>query len=184
MGIDDDYLSIGEGLYNETMTLVEQQKKEYQEQHLAYDKLYVEKDKAANDYTRTLKLVKVLSRSDEDLQNRLGLQSGKVHAIDQWIENAVNFYNRLLNEPEFLTKLNKFKVTPAQLNDEKDAIQSLKSLRDQAIMEKGQAQEATRLRNLKLDELDDYCVELKTIAELALEEQPQLMEKLGILVRS
>jgi hypothetical protein len=49
---------------------------------------------------------------------------------------------------------------------------------------RGQAQEATRLRNEKLDELNDYTTELKAIAELALEGQPQLLEKLGIVVRS
>lgn len=52
------------------------------------------------------------------------------------------------------------------------------------MSEKGEAQEATRARNEKLEALDDYCTELKAIARMALEEQPQLMEKLGVLVRS
>ena len=69
-------------------------------------------------------------------------------------------------------------------NAEKTAIDNLKQLRNQAVVEKGQAQEATRLRNEKLDELDDYCTELKVVAEIALEEQPQLLEKLGIVVPS
>ncbi|MFH6983379.1 hypothetical protein [Marinoscillum luteum] len=184
MGIDTAYIDEGESLYNETMTLVDQQKKEYQEQSLAYDKFYVEKDVAEAIYKRTLKLVKVLSRSDKDLQNRLGLQNGKVYAIEQWIEGAVDFYNRLLNEADFLTNLAKFKVTPEQLNTEKTAIDALKDLRNQAVVEKGKAQEATRLRNEKLDELDDYCTELKAVAEIALEEKPQLLEKLGVVVPS
>lgn len=184
MGIDTAYIDEGEALYNETMTLVDQQKKEYQEQSLAYDKFYVEKDAAEANYKRTLKLVKVLSRSDKDLQNRLGLQNGKVYAIEQWIEAATDFYNRLLNEPDFIANLAKFKVTPEQLNTEKTAIDALKDLRNQAVVEKGQAQEATRLRNEKLDELDDYCTELKAVAEIALEEKPQLLEKLGIVVPS
>ena len=183
MGIDSDYISTGETLYNETMTLVEQQKKEYQEQNLAYDQFYVAKDQAEADYNRTLKLVKVLARADQDLQSRIGLNSGRVQAIGQWIDHAVNFYNALLNEADFLTRLDQFKVTTTRLNDEKAAIESLRTLRNQAISEKGQAQEATRLRNEKLDELEDYCSELKAIAQLALEQQPQLMEKLGILVR-
>lgn len=37
MGIDTAYIDEGEALYNETMTLVDQQKKEYQEQSLAYE---------------------------------------------------------------------------------------------------------------------------------------------------
>ena len=38
MGIDTAYIEVGETLYNETMILVDQQKKEYQQQSLAYDK--------------------------------------------------------------------------------------------------------------------------------------------------
>ncbi|MEO1253356.1 MAG: hypothetical protein AAFY41_00540 [Bacteroidota bacterium] len=184
MGIDTAYIDAGEALYNETMQLVDTQKKEYQEQSLAYDKFYLEKDDAEANFNRTLKLVKVLSRNDKDLQNRLGLQSGAVYAIESWIESSVDFYNRLLNEPDFVAKLGNFKVTTDQLNAEKEAIENLKQLRNEATAEKGQAQEATRLRNEKLDELNDYTTELKAIAELALEGQPQLLEKLGIVVKS
>ena len=184
MGIDAAYLDAGEALYKEATALVNQQKKEYQEQSQAYDKFYLEKDEAEKSYKRTLKLVKVLSRNDKDLQNRLGFQSGKTMAITQWIEAAIDFYNRLLNESAFLTKLAKFKLSTDRLNKEKTAIEGLKELRSQAAVEKGQAQEATRLRNEKLDELDDYCTELKAIAEIALEKKPQLLEQLGIVVPS
>ena len=184
MGIDTTYLDAGEALYKETMTLVNQQKKEYQEQNQAYDKFYLEKDEAEINFDRTLKLVKVLARNDKDLQNRLGLQNSKVYAIAQWIETAIDFYNRLLNESAFLPKLARFKLSTDRLNAEKTAIETLKELRNQATIEKGQAQEATRLRNEKLAELDDYCTELKGIAEIALEKKPQLLEQLGIVVPS
>jgi len=183
-GINSAYLDQGETLYDQTMQLVDQQKKEYQDHSLAYDSFYVEKYEAESNHHRTYKLVKVLSRNDEDLQNRLGLQNGKVYAIEEWIDNAVDFYNRLQNENDFLATLSKFRITRNQLNAESKAFKDLKILRNQATLEKGQAQEATRLRNEKLDALADYCTELKAIAEIALESQPQLLEKLGILVRS
>ena len=184
LGIDTAYLDAGEALYKEASALVNQQKKEYQEQHQAYDKLHIEKDDAEENYKRTLKLVKVLSRNDKDLQDRLGFQSGKATAITQWIEAAIDFYNLLLNESAFLAKLAKFKVSTDRLNKEKTAIESLKQLRSQAALAKGQAQEATRLKNEKLDELDDYCTELKAVAKIALEKKPQLLEQLGIVVPS
>ena len=174
----------GEALYNEATQLVADQKKEYQEQSLAYDKFYLEKDDTEVNFNRTLKLAKVLSRNDADLQNRLGLENGKVYAIESWIESSTDFYSRLLNEPDLVTKLASFKVTVQQLNEEKTAIENLRQLRNEATIEKGQAQEATRLRNEKLSELEDYAIELKAVAEIALEKQPQLLEKLGILVRS
>ena len=184
IGISSSYIEQGVALYNETMQLVDQQKKEYQEQSLAYDTFYVEKDEAEANHLRTLKLVKVLARNDEDLQDRLKLYAGKVYAIEAWIDSSVGFYNSLLNETDFLAILVKFKLTAERLTAELKAFKDLKQLRNEAMMEKGQAQEATRLRNEKLDALADYCTELKVIAEIALERQPQLLETLGILVRS
>ena len=105
MGIDTTYIDKGEALYNEATRLVDDQKKEYQEQNLVYDKFYLEKDDVEADFNRTLKLVRVLSRNDTDLQNRLGLENGRVRAIESWIESSTDFYNRLLNEPDLVTKL-------------------------------------------------------------------------------
>ncbi len=184
IGVNSSYIEQGEALYNETMQLVDQQKKEYQEQSLAYDTFYVEKDEAEINHHRTLKLVKVLARNDKDLQDRLKLHAGKVYAIEAWIDSTVDFYNSLLNETDFLAILAKFKLTTERLTAELKAFKDLKQLRNEAMLEKGQAQEATRLRNEKLDALADYCTELKAIAEIALERQPQLLETLGILVRS
>lgn len=181
-GIDSTYLDEGEALYNETMGLFEQQKKEYQEQSRAFDKFYVEKDEAEKHFRKTFKLVTVLARKDKDLQSRLKLTLGTNLALEEWIGHAITFYNSLLAEAELVTKLVRFKVTTEQLNAEKAAIENLRPLRDQATLEKGQAQEATRLRNEKLIALEDYCIELQALAELSLEKTPQLMEKLGIVV--
>ena len=38
-----------------------------------------------------------------------------------------------------------------------------------------QAQQATRLKNEKLSVLDNYTIELKAVAEIALKKQPQLL---------
>jgi len=46
IGIDAAYIDKGEALFNEVTQLVDDQKKEYQEQNLAYDKFYLEKDDA------------------------------------------------------------------------------------------------------------------------------------------
>lgn len=184
IGIDTIYLDQGEALYNETVELVNSQKDEQQEQSLAFDTFYLAKDDAEADFKRTMKLVKVLSRNDANLQNRLGIPMGSINAIEAWIQSAINIYNRLLNETDFLTSLARFQITPERLTTERDAIENLRVLRNNATVEKGQAQEATRLRNEKLDELNNYTTELKAIAELALESQPQLLENLGIMVRS
>lgn len=183
-GADSEFLDKGEALYTEAIAMVEQQAIEYQEQSQAYDMFNSQRDEVRNTYARTNKIVRTFSRYDEDLADRLNVQYGKNMAIEKWFENAIGFYNRVQHEQEFLDSLLKFKVTTERLQEEQQTVRDLKKLRDEALKEKGEAQEATRLRNEKLDALDDYCTDLRMLAELALEEQPQLLEKLGILVRS
>jgi len=94
------------------------------------------------------------------------------------------FYNSLLLESGILEKLAKYNFTIERLTAEKQELEGLLRLRTRATLEKGQAQEATRQRNQKLEELEDYCGILKAVVIIALADRPQLMESLGILVRS
>jgi hypothetical protein len=183
MGVDSAYLDNGEAIYNEVIQLGVNQKKEQQEESLAYDTFYETKTDCVANYNRTRKMVKMASRSDKNLQNRIKIYYPRERRIEDWILQAIEFYNLVFNEADFLTSLAKFGITTEKLTQEKQEIEALKTLRNEAIAEKGQSQEATRLRKEKIEELDDYCYELKTIATIALEDKPQLLEVLGVLVR-
>lgn len=159
-------------------------KKEYQEQSLAFDVFYETKNECTATYNRIRRIIKMASRSDKNLQNRLKINVSTEYAIEEWIKQTLEFYNLVLNETDFLISLAKYGITSEKLTQDKQAIETLKSLRNEAMSEKGQAQEATRLRNAKMEELEDYCYELKTIATIALEDNAQLLEALGIIVRN
>lgn len=183
-GVDSAYQTRGENLYNEVIALSETQKKEYQEESLAYDNSFAAANACKVKCTVNRRIIKMASRADSDLQNRIKINIPKERKIEAWIKQTLEFYNLVLNESSFLTSIARFGITAATLTADKNDLDSLKALRNEAMSEKGQAQEATRLRDLKMDELEDYCYELKTIAMIALEGQPQLLEMLGILVRS
>ena len=50
--------------------------------------------------------------------------------------------------------------------------------------EKGEAQAATKARDAALDDLQDWLSDYLAIAKVALEEDPQLLEGLGVLQRA
>ncbi|MBI9010496.1 MAG: hypothetical protein JEZ05_10770 [Tenericutes bacterium] len=182
-GMDKEHLTKGEELYNVVQDLTEKQKLEQQEESQAYDTFYESKEECENNLRKTQKIIKMASRSDKNLQNRLKVNDSKERKIEEWIKQSIEFYNLVLNEQSFLTSIAKYSLTPEKLTAQKTQLNSLKDLRNKAMSEKGQAQEATRLRNEKMEELEDYCYELRTLATIALEDTPQLLEELGILVR-
>ena len=183
-GIDAAYLDRGEILFRDVLALTDLQKKEYQEERAAFDQFFTEKDEVKTMFRETRTLVKALSKKDPNLQNRIKFTYLGRLSEEDWIRTGIDFYNSLLREPEFLQVLAGFNVTLEQLEAEKLALENLFLLRNKTLEEKGQVQEATRLRNEKLEELEDYCDLLKTIASIALANRPQLMESLGVMVRS
>ena len=52
------------------------------------------------------------------------------------------------------------------------------------VQEKGEAQAATKRRDAALDAMQDWLSDYLAIAKVALEEEPQLLEGLGVLQRS
>lgn len=184
LGVDSAYLATGETLYNEVMNLFQNQTIEKQEERLAYDNYDQLKVDCKYVAKKNFKLIRLASRADSDLQNRLKIYVPRETTIEEWIKQTLEFYELVLIESEFLASISRLGITTESITKDKTDLESLKSLRNEAISEKGQAQEATRIRDEKMDQLDDYCYELETIATIALEGQPQLLEMLGILVRS
>ena len=183
MGIDNEYIETGKTIFNTVVKLGETQKKEYQAQDLIYDNYHDAKEQCKKLYKQTLKIIKMASRSDSNLQDRIKIKVTRERNIEDWIKQAVEFYNLTLNEPGFLEKIAKYGLTVEKLTIQKDDIAALQTMRNDAMSGKGKAQEATSARDKKIEELDDYCYELETIATIALEDHPQLLEKLGITIK-
>src|SRR5690606_8090 len=135
--------------------LMELQKKEYQEERAAFDLYYAQKDEVEKMLKKTRSLVKALTKKDPDLQSRLNLSPLSDLRINDWIQTGISFYNSLLLEKGILETLAKYNFTTERLTAEKQELESLLQLRLQSTIEKGQAQEATRQRNQKLEELED-----------------------------
>lgn len=182
MGMDEPHLKVGIKLYQTVLDLSKTQKKEYQEQDLAYDIYHQHKTECQATQKKNKRIAKLASRKDVELQNRIKVNASKETRIEEWIKQSIEFINLVLNEPGLLTSLVKYKITADSLTKSIKDLEKLKSLRNEAVSEKGQAQEATRIRNEQMEQLEDYCYELKTIATLALENQPQLLEMLGVIV--
>lgn len=155
----------------------------YQSKSKLYDDYLLEAGDRQSSFKDLQGIIRMAARKDADLQDRLNIQyMGKVR-IEEWINRSAAFIDRVLKEEVFMAQISKYGLSAERLQNEKESILALRGMRDRALAEKGSAEEATRIRDEKLEELEDVCYEIKTIAKIALADKPQLLESLGIVVK-
>jgi anion-transporting ArsA/GET3 family ATPase len=105
-------------------------------------------------------------------------------SLSGWLEQARAFYTNLLGDSGFLTALSAYGYTQAKLEQEAALVEQVIAKHMAQKKEMGEAQEATAMRDKALDNLAKWISDFRAVVKVALEEDPQQLEKLGILARS
>ena len=80
-----------------------------------------------------------------------------------------------------IEKMSAFGITQEKLEAGKSLVEQTETAKASQEKEKGEAQQATLDRDNAVDALDEWMGDFIAIARIALEEKPQLLEKLGIV---
>ncbi|MBI9070529.1 MAG: hypothetical protein JEY94_02965 [Melioribacteraceae bacterium] len=112
------------------------------------------------------------------------LNGSRKQSLTGWLCQANSLYNNLLTYNDLKLGLTRFGITDEKLNSGKALIDALSKATEVQSKEKGDAQAATKLRDEKVDEMGEMLYELRAVARIALEDQPQWLEKLGIFQKS
>ncbi len=178
-GYDLTKLTAGRALYDEVLPLVNQQKLEYGEQYEATETVKAVWAEADAAYMRTLKVARVALRDNTKAQAAMMLTGPRKRTLSGWLEQAAAFYGNLLGNADLLAALAPFGYDQVGLEAEAALLQAVRAANLIQEKEKGEAQEATKLRDAKMDALDIWMADFKAIAQVALEEHPQWLEILG-----
>ena len=109
----------------------------------------------------------------------------KVKAIakknETWMLQAIRFYDIAEG---YAGVLENYQLPREQLAQNKAMVEALMATRNRRMQKKGEAEEATRLRNEAVKALNAWMVSFRGIARIALKDKPQLLEALGIMVKT
>ena len=183
-GYDLPRLQAALALYGTVIDLVAAQRKEYGEQYEATNTLQAAWDTADLAYKRTLKISRLVFKGNDEARNSLQLSGSRKLSLGGWIEQAMFFYKALLENPAFIAAMTPYSYDQPKLEAENALVQAVINARSKQNTERGQAQEATKARDVKMDELDRWIAEYKVVAEVALADSPQKLEQLGWVVPS
>jgi hypothetical protein len=178
-GYDAARLGAGRALYEDALALVNAQKAEYGDQYEASAAVRAAWDAADAAYSASLKVARVALQDDPKAHAALMLGGARKQSLSGWIEQATAFYTNLLGDAGLMAAMAAFGYTQAKLEAEQALVQAVVAANLAQEKEKGEAQDATKQRDAKLDALDAWMSDFKAIAQVALEENAQWLEKLG-----
>ena len=141
-------------------------------------------ESAKKTYSRLLKVARVAFKRNSELAVQLDLNGARKKSLSGWMAQANQFYKNALGDKVVLLELKEFGMTEPKLKAGLAELAVIEQANLVQEKEKGEAQAATQRRDAALDELQDWLSDYLAIAKVALEEEPQLLEGLGVLARS
>ncbi|MCB9422164.1 MAG: hypothetical protein H6667_20345 [Ardenticatenaceae bacterium] len=183
-GYDAARLQAGRDLYDEVMALTATQEVEYGEQYEATAVVNTAWETADLAYKKALKISRVVFRGNQKARNALGLSGSRKKTLSGWIKQATTFYTNLLNTPDLIAAMTPYSYDQTKLEAEAALVQAVVAANAAQDKERGEAQEATQMRDVKMDELDQWVADYKAVAQVALSDSPQMLEQLGWVVPS
>jgi hypothetical protein len=90
------------------------------------------------------------------------------------------FYTNLINSPAFQTKIGWYGYTLEKLTQEQALVVQVFNADAAYKKEKGEAVQATKIRDKAFDDLDEWMDKLYLAASKALKNKPELLKVLGM----
>ena len=183
-GYDSTKVAEGKALYETTRLSFDSNKTETDEEAAAYAVFASKEDQLANTYSTHRKKAKVVFRNDSVTADKLEISGTMPVAYVKWLETVRKFYNITVTDVEIQTKLSRLKITGNDLNAAQALIPEIETARSAYLKEKGESQDATTIKDTAFAKLDDWMSEFYAVAKIAMEDNPQLLEALGKVVKS
>ncbi len=183
-GYDSALIEEGKQLFTQTRQVYDLNVKEDDETSLAYSNYSEKRHLLTDTYSLHRKKAKVIFRKDLETMKRLSLDGSIPAAYVKWLETAKKFYLEVLADTALQTKLSRLKITAEDLSAANTLISELEAARSEYLKEKGESQDATKQKDSTFANLDDWMSEFYAVARIALEDNIQLLESLGVIVRN
>ncbi len=183
LGYDSAVIGEGKSLLEETRKAYVFNKTEDDETSEAYADFSGKKEQLEDIYNIHRKKAKVIFRNDSLTADKLAISGSMPRTYIKWLETAKKFYSVASTDTDIQSKLARLKISAEDLTSANTAISDLEIARAEYLKEKGESQDATKAKDSAFVRIDDWMSEFYAVARIGLEDNPQLLEALGKIVR-
>jgi len=183
-GYNDKKLQEGLALYEAATQSFQTQQIEYGEQFDATQALQDLRETAYKSYIRLVKIARIAFENQSGIAAQLAINGPRKKDLIGWMEQADLFYKNALSQPKVLKALEAYGITAEKIEVAQAEMVAVSQARAEQVKGRGEAQNATKVKEIAMNALDEWMSSFIKIARIALEDSPQLLEVLGLVVPS
>jgi len=183
-GMDAAKIAEGMGVYNNAKEVWERNKTEDAESEIASNSYKASYDKLQVLFKRHRDQTLIFFKKNPDVLSSLGVKGRFPAKYNEFFDKVKMFYSTIQKNATIQTEMDKIKITSAVVTDCLSKLDTLLADRANYDKELGESQDVTKSKNAALLALKEWMDDFDAIAKVALYDQPQLLEVLGIFVRS
>lgn len=135
-------------------------------------------------FKRHRDLVRIFFKRRPDVLVRFAVSGRLPTKYNEFFDRSRRFYQTIQNNPDLQELVLPLDITPEVVADCLAKLDELLNARASFDKETAEWQDATQEKNRTLLELKEWMDDFDTVAKVALYDNPQLLEALGIFVRS
>jgi hypothetical protein len=182
-GFDQKRMQEGMALYKKAEELNFRQHQEYDDQFEATDALKTARAETNQIYMKHLKLARIAFKGSDTIASALKLNGSRALSYTGWLGQTKLFYQNALSKDNIKTGLALMGITEKMLEEAYNKVLDVESKYNTQQYETGEAQDTTKERDKAFDELEDWMSDFIAVSRIALEDKPQYMEMLGVVVK-
>lgn len=184
VGYTVEVIAEGEALTQTAITCYETNFREDNETRSSYKTFSNLKNELVQLFRADRKKARIVFRKDPVTLQNLDIHKPEPRVYVDWLQNMKKFYEVAVADASIQFALARLKVTVEGLTANQAKISELEAARVDYLQEEGESQQATKEKDAAIEALSDWMSDFKAVAKIALEDKPQLLESLGIFVRS
>lgn len=185
----DDYgysveeIAKGKKLYQTAETQYGNNRKETEEERIAYLNFRQKMDRISQLYREHRNKAKLVFKNNEEAKLSLALKGSPAQAIIALLEEMTAFYLSLSQKEPLRNALKRVKISQEIITQQQSDISDVKGLYATYSQEKNESEQATKDKNKAFTDLDKWMRELYQYAKYALAEESQFLQIFGRIIR-
>src|SRR5690606_10091201 len=183
-GYDTTTIQQGEALYNTLIEKYNANKTESAEETTAYAVFDAVLESTLAIYSTDRKKAKIVFKDQPDVLKNLHVNGIAPVRNAALIDTMRLFYETLNTNTQLLNALQRLKITADHVNQQLTNIANTQNAYAAYIQVKVEGQQATQDKAKAVDAVTKWVSEFYAVAKIALDDQPQLLERVAKLVRS